>query len=76
MGTVGTETRKPAGPVRPAWEVYDFDVRYVDPHSAQTGEEKATRCVNLLVVHRGRFTTPLTLPANAQDCHAIIPCRS
>lgn len=56
-GRLGPETWKLKGPARPAWEVYDFDVRYVDPHieAHKQAKEKATRCINLLVVHRGRF---------------------
>jgi hypothetical protein len=56
-GRLGPETWKLRGAARPAWEVYDFDVRYVDPHieAHKHAKEKASRCVNLLVVHRGRF---------------------
>jgi hypothetical protein len=56
-GRLGPETWKLKGPARPAWEVYDFDVRYVDPHieAHKQAKEKATRCVNLLLVHKGRF---------------------
>jgi hypothetical protein len=56
-GRLGPETWKLKGPARPAWEVYDFDVRYVDPHieAHKQAKEKATRCVNLLLVHKGKF---------------------
>ena len=53
----GPETWKLRGAARPAWEVYDFDTRYVDPHAKQHEEAraKASRMRNLLSLYRGRF---------------------
>mmetsp|Transcript_8815 Transcript_8815/g.18921 ORF Transcript_8815/g.18921 Transcript_8815/m.18921 type:complete len:561 (+) Transcript_8815:135-1817(+) len=53
----GPETWKLRGAARPAWEVYDFDTRYVDPHAKQHEEAraKASRSRNLLSLYRGRF---------------------
>ena len=38
------------GAARPAWQVYDFDTRYVDPHvqAHEQAKQKAQRTVNLL----------------------------
>lgn len=49
-GRLGPETWKLRGAARPAHEVYDFDVRYVDPHikAHEAAKEKAKRLVNLL----------------------------
>jgi hypothetical protein len=51
-GRLGPETWKLRGAARPANEVYDFDVRYVDPHlkAHETAREKAQRTVNLLAL--------------------------
>lgn len=56
-GRLGPETWKLKGAARPAWQVYDFDTRYVDPHieAHKRAKEKATRVRNILVVYRGRF---------------------
>ena len=53
----GPETWKLRGAARPAWEVYDFDTRYVDPHikALEEHKEKMQRSVNVLSVCRGRF---------------------
>lgn len=53
----GPETWKLRGAARPAWEVYDFDTRYVDPHmkALEAHKEKMQRSVNVLSVCRGRF---------------------
>ncbi len=53
----GPETWKLRGAARPAHEVYDFDVRYVDPH-LQAFEEataKAKRVINAFVLCKGSF---------------------
>lgn len=44
------ETWKLRGAARPAWMVYDFDTRYVDPHiqAHEKAKEKRGRLVNLL----------------------------
>ena len=56
-GRAGPETWKLRGAARPAWEVYDFDTRYVDPHMKEHEEAmaKASRVRNLLSLYRGRF---------------------
>ena len=53
----GPETWKLRGAARPAQEVYDFDVRYVDKHILAHNEatEIARRSVNVLIVCKGRF---------------------
>ncbi|KAL7526481.1 hypothetical protein ACHAWF_001787, partial [Thalassiosira exigua] len=53
----GPESWKLRGAARPAREVYDFDVRYVDPHveALREANEKARRSVNILKLCRGRF---------------------
>jgi hypothetical protein len=45
------------GAARPAWEVYDFDTRYVCPHlkAFRDADSKAKRVQNLLHQHRGHF---------------------
>ena len=56
-GRLGPETWKLRGPARPAWEVYDFDTRYVDPFikAHQEALTKAKRCVNAFHVCKGSF---------------------
>ena len=56
-GRAGPETWMLRGAARPAWEVYDFDTRYVDPHLKEHEEAraKASRVRNLLSLYRGRF---------------------
>ena len=56
-GRAGPETWKLRGAARPAWEVYDFDTQYVDPHLKEREEAraKASRVRNLLSLYRGRF---------------------
>lgn len=53
----GPETWKLRGAARPAQEVYDFDVRYVDVHLLARDEanEIARRSKNIFCVCRGRF---------------------
>lgn len=55
----GPETWKLRGAARPAYEVYDFDVRYVDPHAKAFEDEKerVRRSINVLKVYRGKFGT-------------------
>lgn len=50
-GRLGPETWKLRGAARPASQVYDFDVRYVDPHikAHEEAQLKAKRTVNLLL---------------------------
>lgn len=54
---LGPETWKLRGAARPAWEVYDFDTRYVCPHmkAHEDAEEKAKRVQNVMSLYRGRF---------------------
>jgi hypothetical protein len=58
-GRLGPETWKLKGAARPANQVYDFDVRYVNPHvkAHEEARQKAKRSVNLLLVnnHQGDF---------------------
>ena len=53
----GPETWKLKGAARPAWQVYDFDTRYVDPHiqAHADAKVKAQRTQNILAVYKGRF---------------------
>lgn len=56
----GPETWKLRGAARPAWEVYDFDTRYVDPHLKAHADFKASvkRSRNLLVLFKNNFGSP------------------
>jgi hypothetical protein len=51
------ETWKLRGAARPAYEVYDFDTRYVCPHMKAREEEiaKAKRSVNAFFICKGKF---------------------
>merc|ERR1712151_1372035 len=53
----GPETWKLRGAARPAWEVYDFDTRYVCPYMAEHEEakEKVKRVQNILCLYRGKM---------------------
>ena len=53
----GPETWKLTGAARPAWMVYDFDVRYVDPHAKahQDFADAVKRQRNLLVLYKNQF---------------------
>lgn len=54
----GPETWKLRGAARPAWEVYDFDTRYVDPHmkAHEEASARAKRSRNLLVIYKNNVT--------------------
>jgi tetratricopeptide (TPR) repeat protein len=56
-GRLGPETWKLKGAARPAWQVYDFDTRYVDPHQKAHDEaaRKVARSRNILATCQGRF---------------------
>jgi hypothetical protein len=56
-GRLGPETWKLKGAARPAWQVYDFDTRYVDPHvkAHEDAKEKVARLRNVLVLCKGKF---------------------
>ena len=56
----GPETWKLRGAARPAWEVYDFDTRYIDPHLKAHEDAKASikRSRNLLVLYKNNFGGP------------------
>lgn len=56
-GRKGPESWKLRGAARPAWEVYDFDVRHVDPHikAHQDAAARTQRSLNLLTLYKGRF---------------------
>lgn len=53
----GPETWKLKGAARPAWQVYDFDTRYVCPHQQAHTEAKAKaqRIQNMLALYQGRI---------------------
>lgn len=53
----GPETWKLRGAARPAWEVYDFDTRYVCPHikEHEDAKEKVKRIQNILLLCRGKI---------------------
>ncbi|KAL7486179.1 hypothetical protein ACHAW6_011771 [Cyclotella cf. meneghiniana] len=65
----GPETWKLRGAARPAWEVYDFDTRYVDPHikAVEEHREKLKRSVNIFTLCRGRFAQTTT--HDSADAH-------
>lgn len=56
-GRLGPETWKLRGAARPAYEVYDFDTRYVDPHlkAHEEARIKGKRSRNILTLYRGKF---------------------
>jgi tetratricopeptide (TPR) repeat protein len=56
-GRKGPETWQLKGAARPAWQVYDFDTRYVDPHlkAHQAAKQKAQRIRNIFSLCKGRF---------------------
>jgi len=55
----GPETWKLTGAARPAWMVYDFDVRYVDPYAKAHLDfaDSVKRQRNLLILYKNRFGT-------------------
>jgi hypothetical protein len=61
---LGPESWKLRGAARPAWEVYDFDTRYVDPHLKAHEEAKASiqRSQNMLLLFKNKFGGPETPP--------------
>lgn len=56
-GRLGPETWELRGAARPAYLVYDFDTRYIDPHlkAHEDAREKAKRIVNAFHVCKGNF---------------------
>lgn len=56
-GRKGPETWKLKGAARPAWLVYDFDTRYVDPYikAHEEAKKKAQRSRNVFSICKGRF---------------------
>ncbi|KAL3906402.1 MAG: hypothetical protein SGILL_009285 [Bacillariaceae sp.] len=56
-GRLGPETWKLKGAARPAWQVYDFDTRYVDPHQKAHDDaaKKVARQRNILELCKGKF---------------------
>jgi hypothetical protein len=71
-GRKGPESWKLRGAARPAHEVYDFDVRYVDPHMAALdgAHAKARRTINALAVYKGRVSALLLLSASDEEENA------
>lgn len=59
-GRKGPESWKLKGAARPAWQVYDFDTRYVCPHIAahEEHQEKTKRSFNLLALCRKQQEQP------------------
>ena len=57
---LGPETWKLRGAARPAYEVYDFDTRYVDPHlkAHEEAKAKAKRVINVFHYCKGHFGKP------------------
>lgn len=68
-GRKGPETWKLRGAARPAHEVYEFDVRYVDPHqqALDRASEKSRRSVNVLALCKGHLSSILLRPARDRD---------
>ena len=58
-GRLGPESWKLRGAARPAWEVYDFDTRYVDPYiqDHEQAAASAARSQNLLLQRRNTAAT-------------------
>jgi len=56
-GRLGPETWKLKGAARPAWMVYEFDTRYVDPHmkAHEEARMKVARSRNILELCKGKF---------------------
>jgi hypothetical protein len=56
-GRKGPETWKLKGAARPAWQVYDFDTRYVCPHikAHEDHKIKTKRLRNIFSIFKGRF---------------------
>jgi tetratricopeptide (TPR) repeat protein len=60
----GPESWKLKGAARPAWQVYDFDTRYVCPHIAahEQHQERTKRSLNLLALCRQQQEQPQLKP--------------
>jgi tetratricopeptide (TPR) repeat protein len=56
-GRLGPETWKLKGAARPAYMVYDFDTRHVDPHikAHEDAKIKAARSRNIFALCKGKF---------------------
>jgi hypothetical protein len=56
-GRLGPETWKLKGAARPAWQVYDFDTRHVDPYQQAhyQAAQRIARSRNIMVLCQGRF---------------------
>ena len=73
-GRLGPETWKLKGAARPAWQVYDFDTRYVDPHikAHEDAKIKTQRCRNLLSLYKGRFGEETTSGIPQPECREFL----
>jgi hypothetical protein len=73
-GRKGPETWKLKGAARPAWQVYDFDTRYVDPHikAHEEARTKTQRCRNLLSLYKGRFGEETTSGIPQPECREFL----
>jgi len=60
-GRSGPETWKLRGAARPAWETYDFDIRYVDPNLEEQRkiDEKMKRVKNIFDIYKVGFGTSI-----------------
>jgi hypothetical protein len=77
-GRKGPETWKLRGAAKPAWQVYDFDTRYVDPHmkAHEHAQQKAARSKNIFQLYKGRFgqeRPTITTAANDDSVHDAFP---
>lgn len=70
----GPETWQLRGAARPASEVYDFDVRYEDPHieALDKAKERASRQVNLLAKYRGFFSQSTHVPPQGREYLSLL----
>ena len=73
---LGPETWKLRGAARPAWQVYDFDTRYIDPYLQQHAEARAKyqRSRNLFSVYAGNFGIPTAPIACRQYLALLMRC--
>jgi len=65
----GPESWKLRGAARPAYEVYDFDIRHVDVHrlALDAANARARRVVNVMKVCRGRFAMDFVDNTHQED---------
>lgn len=73
-GRKGPETWKLKGAARPAWQVYDFDTRYVDPHmkAHKEAKNKARRIRNIFSLYQGRFGDEQSVDIPQPHCREFL----